>query len=96
MSKAQELSILCNLKVNISFFDPNMNRVVEYASDPNFTMHNLVCRVNGGDEQLDPVSPSLKKVKHKLISGDDIVGVADSGNGDENNDSDRPDDKDVR
>ena len=35
-------------------------------------------------------------MKHKLISGEDITGVADSGCGDDNNDLDRHDDHDGR
>lgn len=68
MAKAQELSVLCNLKVNISFFDPTMNRVVEFASDPNFTMHDLCMRVMGESARLS----HNKKIKHKLVTSDDI------------------------
>ena len=47
MAKALELSILCNLKVNVSFYDPSMNRVVEFASDEEFTMRQVVSKVDG-------------------------------------------------
>ena len=69
INKAKELSILCNLKINISFYDPSINRVIEFASDPNFTMHEMVGRVNG-----DPlISPTITKVKHKLVTAEEIA-----------------------
>ena len=69
MNKAKELSILCNLKINISFYDPSINRVIEFASDPNFMMHEMVGRVNG-----DPlISPTITKVKHKLVTAEEIA-----------------------
>ena len=47
MSKAYELSVLCNLKVNVSIFDPTMNRVVEFASDPSLKIVDLAAKIKG-------------------------------------------------
>ena len=41
MKKAYELSVLCNIKVNINFFDAESNRVVEFASDPKLSLKDL-------------------------------------------------------
>ena len=41
MKKAYELAVLCQLDVNISLFDKSMKKVIEFATNPNFTMHDL-------------------------------------------------------
>ena len=41
MKKAYELSVLCQLEVNVSFFDREKNKVIEFASNPDFTLKNL-------------------------------------------------------
>ena len=41
IKKAYELSVLCKLDINISFFDPSLFKVIEYTSNPNFTMQDL-------------------------------------------------------
>lgn len=33
MRKVQELATLCSLRANFSFFDPSINKLVEFVSD---------------------------------------------------------------
>ena len=45
MKKARELSVLCGLDINISIFDPTLNTFVEFATNPTFTVNNLVSKI---------------------------------------------------
>lgn len=38
MKKAYELSVLCGLNINISFFDPTLNKIIEFATNEEVTM----------------------------------------------------------
>ena len=38
MKKAHELSVLCDVKVAISIYDATVQRMVEFSTDPSFTM----------------------------------------------------------
>lgn len=33
MQKLHQLSILCDLRINLSIFDPKINKLMEYATD---------------------------------------------------------------
>lgn len=39
MKKAHELAVLCDLKINISIFDPKLNTFVEFTTEPKFTVN---------------------------------------------------------
>lgn len=97
MTKAYELSILCNLKVNLSIFDPTMNRVVEFASDPKLKMADLTSLIKR-DGDLQKKQTSIKKSKYKLVTPDDLydclVDFKDSSL-DNHNDSDVFEDEDL-
>ena len=45
MKKAHELSVICGLNINISIFDPTLKSFVEFATDPTFTVNNLVSKI---------------------------------------------------
>ena len=45
MKKAHELAVLCDLKINISIFDPKLNTFVEFTTEPKFTVNEQVSKI---------------------------------------------------
>ena len=41
MKKAYELSVLCNVDVNVSFYDSKMKKVTDFSSNPEFRLYDL-------------------------------------------------------
>ena len=67
MKKAHELSVLCNLKIAISFYDPAVRNLVEFTSDPQFTMVHHV-------KMLQTMSKEFSGKKHyKLLTSEDFA-----------------------
>lgn len=64
MKKAHELSVLCGLKINISFFDANKNIVTEFTSDPDFTFRHLISTLDAASH----ICRQNLKIRHKFIS----------------------------
>ena len=71
MKKVQELAILCNLKANFSFFDPSINKLVEYVSDQQATITNLNSMIQGESNQIDFKTGRRLNFKHKVIQAKD-------------------------
>ena len=60
MKKAQELSVLCKVDVNISIYDSKMRKVTEFATNPNLSIKDLGLQINDN------------KIKHKLITSKEL------------------------
>ena len=67
MKKVHELSILCNLHVNFSIYDPKINKLVEFATDPTYNLRKLYSMMNTADLSSN-TSDAHKSFKYKLIS----------------------------
>ena len=77
IKKAGELAILCKMAINVTFFDPEINKVVEYATDKGVSLIALAQTAAGKGkspypQSLDPqdMSKSNKKTsrfKFKFI-----------------------------
>ena len=62
MKKAHELSLLCNLKIAISFYDPENRNLFEFLSDPLFTMVQHV-------KMIPTMSKGFSRIKqYKLLT----------------------------
>ena len=72
IKKAYELSILCNLNVNISFFDPQINKQIEFATNSAFTMGHLSSKSEHAD-QHQAAPKNAKNFKYKLLTTDDFL-----------------------
>lgn len=80
MKKAQELSVLCDMKINVSFYDSEINKVVEFATDPEISLIKMAQRAVGiGKSPFQPWqtckksnlnSKKLGTFKFKLIKGE--------------------------
>ena len=71
MKKARELSILCNLKINVSIFDESRASSVEFASDPSFTLRSFQGKFLH-DHTGQIFSQNNAKFKHKLYTSSDL------------------------
>ena len=71
MKKVKELAILCNLNANFSFFDPSINKLVEYVSDEQATIRNLNSMIEGESNQIDSKTGRRLHFKHKVIQAKD-------------------------
>ena len=69
MQKAQELSVLCNLDVNVSIYDRKINKVTEFATCSAYTLKDLTKMMTRVGKTTDG---SPKTLKHKLIVGDKL------------------------
>ena len=47
MKKAHELSVLCGVKVNVTFLDTKINKVVEFATDSRVSLVKIAQSVRG-------------------------------------------------
>ena len=47
LKKVQELSILCNLQMNFSIFDPSINNLLEYSTDQRYIIRKLDAMIVG-------------------------------------------------
>ena len=66
MKKAHELSVLCNLKIAISFYDPSLGSLVEFSTDPSFSMRDHV-RLTTKNTQS-----SSRKINYKFLTPQDF------------------------
>ena len=46
MKKAHELSVICNLNVNITFYDLVLNKIIEFATKKDLTLKELGKKIN--------------------------------------------------
>lgn len=76
MKKAHELAVLCQLSINISFYDPQINRVVEFASNPDFALHDLNVMMMTGKAPSQGEKKMSKALKYKLLTSKDIMDSA--------------------
>ena len=67
MKKVHELAILCNLHVNFSIYDPKINKLVEFVTDPIYNIRKLSSMMNNVDLSSN-TSDASKSFKYKLIS----------------------------
>ena len=71
MKKAHELSVLCDLKINVSIFDESKGSLVEFASDPSFTLKSF--QGNFLKDRTGQISSKNNtKIKQKLYTSSDL------------------------
>ena len=76
MKKAYELSVLCNVDVNVSFYDPKMRKVTDFASNSDFKLYDLSRLIMQGQTSTSD-QRSACKLKHKSFTSRDFL----DGNG---------------
>lgn len=72
MNKAQELSVLCKVDVNISIYDRKMNKVTEFASNPGLTIKDIGQMMTNKTKSEHTNQNNTKTFKHKLITSHDL------------------------
>ena len=72
IKKAYELAILCNMNVNVSLFDPSVNKQLEFATNSSFVLGHQGGKPERAD-QSQTVSKNKKIFKYKLLTVDDFL-----------------------
>ena len=49
MKKVHELSVLCNLHINVSIYDESMNKLVEFVTDQGHNIRKLNTMLNNAE-----------------------------------------------
>ena len=63
------MSILCNLNLNLTMYDPRLHKVTEFATDVEFKLQDLLPkRMNNGGHQASDQPKTSKHVKYKLVN----------------------------
>ena len=70
MKKAHELSVLCNVKVAISIYDTTVQRLVEFTTDPSFTLKDHEERAQTYKKYCGSKN---KKTQYKFVSSEDFL-----------------------
>ena len=63
--KSRELSVLCNLDINISIYDRSINKLWQYGTKQGFTVESIYNIIQ--KETKDKVDINGKKFKMKVI-----------------------------
>ena len=75
MKKVHELATLCNLKANLSFFDPSTNKLVEFITDEQASITNLGVMLDQQSNKIDVDTGRKLYFKHKTIHADDLLEI---------------------
>lgn len=72
MRKVHELAILCNLHIDFLLYDPKINKLVEFATDPTYNLQKL-CAMTNNEESANAKSDNRKAFKYKFVNVDEFV-----------------------
>ena len=78
MKKVKELATLCNLMANFSYYDPSINKVVEFASHEEASVEGFMAMLHQEKSLLQVESGRKLTFKHKIIYARDLAQVDDS------------------